>query len=188
MYILILTFLVFLFIGLNVLYVDTEQASIQEGSKEESIYQAFTNPQWLCNNLLSDQGFESTTESGWSQFQGIYSCVSELEVTAGESKYIGDLSNIIEFSVESKSRDHVDRITLAANIFNVKKEKQVLDRFVNLIDLLFQRLEIDQPEGLGTKVQQQQPARYELEIGTIEVSRETYKFGHGLILVIRRLQ
>ena len=108
-------------------------------------------------------------------------CLAELEVTRGQYNFVGDVPNVIEFYSESNTGDQVEQFGLTANIFNEKRGKPVVERFLNLTKTLFSRLELTMPDGLITAISQEQTKTFKMDYGTINVNYlGSYKFGYGL--------
>ena len=105
---------------------------------------------------------------------------SRVDVTPGYYKFVGDVPNVIEFWVESKRADSVERFKITANMFNEKREKPVIERFVKLTKLLFSRLNLAMPDDLLGAINGRKKEIFKMDYGNIFVNYETYKIGHGL--------
>ncbi|MBK8502174.1 MAG: hypothetical protein IPL46_08180 [Saprospiraceae bacterium] len=177
-------------VSTNVESNEKEAIKIDE-ALETPIHIAFSQPDRICN-ILVDKGLDPndpSTGGRWNYLDPIgYSCQAELEVTPGYYKFVGDVPNVIEFWVESKRQNVVDRFTITANVFNEKKEKPIMDSFTSLAKTLFSRLELALPDGLLNSIEARKPKTFEMDYGSININYEKYKIGHGLTLEVKRIK
>ncbi len=141
-------------------------------------------PDRVCNALAS-QGLAPASGEGWEYIRGLgYTCIAELEVTPGGYSYVGDVPNVIQYTVMSDVGDHVERIQLSASIFNEQRGATVVSRLKELTQTLFSQLDLTLPEGLPAAIEGRRSETFDADYGTVTLTHETYKMGYGLIVEV----
>ena len=112
----------------------------------------FGDPPKVCNALKAE-GLVPLG-SGWSdEALGYFNCFSDdLEVTTGSYSAVGDVPNTLNYGAESDFKDHVETVTLVADIFNTAKEAQAVKSFGAMAATMFQRLGLEMPPGLSAAI------------------------------------
>ncbi len=110
--------------------------------------------------------------------------LKERQVTTGEAAYVGDIPNDITYFGESSRPDCVERVTLTANVFNVRKEEPVLKEFALVLAHFFEVIKVELPKGLTTAITAKHPFARAMDFGDVVMSYEPYKSGYGLKVVI----
>ncbi|PAP76797.1 hypothetical protein BSZ37_10305 [Rubrivirga marina] len=166
------------------------EPSETETSAAEVGHSAFAEPERLCL-ALEDEGLPPALSPTWKRFEGDtkYSCVADdLEVTPGGYNYVGDVPNVIEYYAESDTADRVDLFSLTASIFNEQQAGPVVSRFQELTQTLFERLNLPMPDGLSAAIDRGQSDTFNMEYGTVALTRESYNMGHGLVVRVDRAE
>jgi hypothetical protein len=144
----------------------------------------FADPNVVCN-ALADEGLGQLPGTKWRYLEGLYACVSDtLEVTVAGYAYLGDIPNTIEYYAESAVAGQVQRIMLLADIYNEGEAQPTIDRFVIVVQKLFNNLGLVIPEGLIPAISNVTPMTFDLSFGKVTLVREAYRLGFGLNVII----
>jgi len=142
----------------------------------------FSDPGTVSQALIS-VGFVT---DGWKRTidASRWTFLTERCITTGEAKYVGDVPNDITYFGESSRPDCVEKVTLTANVFNVRKEELVLKEFAVVVTHFFAAIKVEQPKDLTTAIAAKRPLARAMDFGDVIMSYEPYKMGYGLRLVI----
>lgn len=113
-----------------------------------------------------------------------YICVSERQVTPTELR-VGGSANDITWCVMSSTEDRVELARLTADIFNTRKEEPVILEFQKAVQVVFDDLNLERPNGLSSAISEERTFTQVMPYGNVRFRRDnTYNRGYGLILTI----
>jgi len=149
---------------------------------------AFNDPERACG-LLASQGLVTSPMlrpgPKWHFLEGLgYGGMSELEVTPGRYRYVGDVPNTIVYDLSSDVPNRVKSVELMARIPNVAHESQAVTKFRDCCTALFSALELNPPQSITDAVASGKDATATIPQGRITIERDEGSIGYMLTLKI----
>ena len=137
----------------------------------------------LANDGLPPRPHFDSKQIWGNPFDGEYFFITDdVEVTLGRLQHVGDVANTIGYDGNSRVVNQIESVELELQAFNARTTDAAVERYKATVGRLFERLNLEMPDGLLDAVGERRPFAADEPYGKVKLTRDENKPGFGFRL------